>query len=141
MNERQVVSCGLLVTGRDAAVVFDSVHEPLHEVAGFVKTFAEFPGCFAVAAGRDHGLRPALMNGFDQRVGVIPLVRNDGLWLVFGQQFFSAGHIVLFTRTKTQFHRLALSIYREVQLGTEAAARAAESFLARLFFSAEPAAC
>lgn len=141
MNERQVVACGLLVACRDAAVMLDPVDEPLHEVAAFVPPFAEFPGVGAITARGDHGLSATFVNRLNQLVTVVALVRNHGLRFMLCQQFLSTDHVVFFAWTQAQLHRLTLSIYREMQLGAEATARAAEGFPARLFFSGEPAAC
>ena len=141
MSEGQIVAGGLLVAGRDASIVFDPVDEPLHEVAFLVQALAEFARLRAIAAWWNYRLSAAAANRLDQLVGIIALVGNYRPRLMAGQQVASARDIVFLARTQAQFHRLALSIYGEMQLRTEAAARAAEALLLRRFFSGEPAAC
>ena len=107
-----------------------------------VPALVEFAGSLSIAARRNHDLSAALVNCLHQLVSVICLVRDHGCRLMLREQFFSASHIVLLARTKAQFQRLSLGIYRDVQLGAESAARAPEGFPVGLFFSeAAPAAC
>lgn len=58
---------------------------------------------------------------------------------MFTQQFLRTMDVRLLARPQPQFDRLPLGIARYVELGAEAAARAAERFI--LFFSGAPAAC
>jgi hypothetical protein len=57
------------------------------------------------------------------------------------EQFVCAGHVMLLAGAQTKLHRLASSVYGNVELGAESAARAAERLVARGLFSGAPAAC
>lgn len=140
MNERQVVARGLLVSGRNASVVFNSVHKPLDEVSAFVDAFAKASSCRAVAARRDDNFRTALADGGNQLIRVIAFIGDHGVRFVLGQQFFGPRNVMLLARAQAQLQRLALSVYRQVQFAAESAAGTAERVFAGLFFW-EPAAC
>jgi hypothetical protein len=141
MNEGQEVAGGLLVAGCDAPVVFEAVDESLHEIAAFVAALVETPRVIAVAPRWNHNFGTALVDRLHQFVRIITLVSNHGFGLVLTQQFPCALHVVLLARPQTQLHRLALRVYRNVQLATEAATRPPERFFAGRFFWGEPAAC
>lgn len=141
MNERQVVPRRLLVPGGDPSVVLDPVHEALDDIPRFVLAFAVLSRLKPVAARRNHRLCTAILDVLDQRVGVVTLVRNHALRCVVGQQFARSRDVVFLSRSQAHLDRLSLSVYGNVQLATEAAARAAETFLSGFFFSGEPAAC
>ena len=141
MNEGQIIARGLLITGCHAPVMLDPIDKPLHEVPALVQPPAKLPGCVAVVARRDHGLSATLANRLDQCIRIVALVGDDRLGFMLRQQFLRASHVMFFAGAKTKFQRLALGIYRQVQLATEASTGAAEGFLARFFFSGEPAAC
>lgn len=140
MNERQVVAGGLLESGRNASVVFDSVYKPLDEVAAFVGAFVEASSFRAVAAGRDDDLRTPLADRGHQLVRVIAFIGDHLFRFVLGQELFGPRDVMLLAGTQAQFQRLALSVYRQVQFAAESAAGTAERFFLGFFFW-EPAAC
>ena len=141
MHESEVVSGRLVETRRDAAVVFDSVHEALDEVSSFV--FLLVPVAFrrSVAARRDDRFGAAFSDDHHQFVRVVSLVTDYTSWFIFAQQFGGARHIMFLARTETEFHSLALGIYGNVQFATETAARPSERFVDRFVFLGAPPAC
>lgn len=141
MNERQVVARRLLVPGRDPPIVFDPVHESLDDVPRFVLAFAVFSKLFAVGSWWNDCLRTAVLDVLDQRISVVTLICNHSFRRVVGQQFARPLDVVFLPRSQAYLDRVALCIYGDVQLAAKAAARAAEAFFGRLFFSGEPAAC
>ena len=94
-----------------------------------------------MTAWGDHRLGTAILDVLDQRVGVVALVGDDSSRRVVREQLARPLDVVFLPRSQAHLDRLALSVYGNVQLAAKAAARAAEAFFGRLFFSGEPAAC
>ena len=140
MYERQIIAGRLLESGRNASVVFDSVHKPLDEVAAFVGASVEASSFRAVAARWNDDLRTPLANHGHQLVRVIAFIGDHFVRFVLGQELFGPRHVMLLAGAQAQFQRLALCVYRQVQFAAESAAGTAERFFLGFFFW-EPAAC
>ena len=74
----EIVSCGLFVTGGDAAEVLDGVEEPLDEIALAIEREIAVAFDLAVRFRRDHRFDGAHFQGLDEAVAVVPLVAEEG---------------------------------------------------------------
>jgi hypothetical protein len=66
-----------LVSGGNAAEVFDFLEETLNEVAFFVDVLVIRPRLFAVASWWDNSCCAGNLNGFNEVIGIITLIGNN----------------------------------------------------------------
>lgn len=87
----------------------------------------------------NHRRRTPLRDGFDQRIGIVRLVRHDSLCRNARHQCLGLRDIVRVTSRQGLTRQLPQAFDHRVNLGGQSAARAAEGLLP-VFFAA-PAAC
>ena len=79
------------------------------------------------------------MSSVDQRIGVVGLVAEQGVWIGAVDQRLRASQIVGLSRREHQFDRIAQGIDEGMDFGRQSAAGSADRLLA-VFFRA-PALC
>lgn len=128
-----VVACG------DGAEVLEFVEEAFDEIALAVEREVAIARGLAVGLwGNDRG-DAAFGERLDQRISVISLVADQGLWIDAVNQRLCASQIVSLPRGEHQIDGIAQGIDKGVYLGGQSAARSADRLLA-VFFRA-PALC
>ena len=140
MDSCEEVSSGFFVAGCDGSELFESIEETLDEVAFGVEGEVACAVELAIGLGRDHRLDAAHGQGFDETVGVVTFVGDEGLRLDFGQERFGLGDVVGLTARQADRQRIAERIDDGVDLGRQSAARPPERFRPAVFLGA-PALC
>ncbi len=116
----------LVVAGCDASALFDAAEEALDAVSLLVEPFVIAVLALSVASGWDDGIAALGDDEVVQSVGVVGFVGQD---IAGGQAFDQVagrGHVVLLAWAGSEPHRQPQGVYADVQLGSEAAARAAK---------------
>lgn len=93
----------------------------------------------AVRFGRNDRLSALLCQGLQQLIGVVALVRQQGLCVEAHQQGFGLGNISDFTAGEHIAQRIPQGIDRRMNLGAQPAAQPPERWVLRFFWA--PAAC
>lgn len=140
MDERQEVAGRFFVARRDSTIMLDAVDKAFNLVAAAVLFPQQSPGNGASRPGGNDGRAAAGLDFRDELVTVVPLVGDQVVRLVVGQQPGSLGHVVGLSRREDQFDRPPRRFHGDVQLGAEPAARSPEGLVLAPFFLA-PAAC
>ena len=108
------------------AVLLDAAEEALDAVSLLIEGLVVGVLSLAVALGRDDGIAALVDDLLEQLVSVVGLVGEN----IFGghavDQIASGGHVVLLTWSEEQANRQAQGVYTDMELGSEAAARAAK---------------
>ena len=134
MDSSEEVSGGFFIAGCNASELFEDVEETLDEIAFGVKRKITFAAHFAVGFGRDHRLDTAHGQGFDEAVGVVTLVGDEGLRLNFGQQRFGLGDVVSLTAGQADRQRIAERVDDGVDFWSSTRRATARSLPRRRFF-------
>ena len=122
--------------------MLELVEEALDEVALFVQLGVVGPGVDAVALGRDHWLGAPGNDVGEQLVGIVGLVGQDVLGFEALDQLAGSDQVVFLARTAQKARWLAACVGGDVDLGAQAAARAAQTLGIRPpFLRRAPAAC
>jgi len=129
-----------VVARRKATKLFESVEESLNEVSRLVAMPVDRALYRSVAAGRNDGLSAGRLDSFDQVVTVVALVSDDRLGLKGVNQRPALRDIGDLSSGQDQAQRVAERINTRMNLGGQPASRAADRWIAAVFFSA-PAAC
>jgi hypothetical protein len=74
-----------------------------------------------------------LGEGFDEGIGIVCLVANEGIWVDILEQRLRASQIVILAGREHQRDRIAQSIDERMNLGGQSAARSADR-LRTVFF-------
>jgi len=139
LNTGEEVAGEFIVSGGDGTKVLEFVEEALDEIALAVKREVARPRRFAVGLWGNHRSDVALGEFIEQRIGVIGLVADQGLWIGSGEQGLHACQIVSLTWRQHQIDGIAERIDKGVNFGGQSAARSTDRLLA-VFFRA-PALC
>lgn len=126
-------------SGGDASELLDAVEETLDQIAILVEVPIELAGVEAIGARRDDGLSALRHDLRDEGIRIVGLVGDDvggGLILDTCGRLRDVGKL---PGRQNDAQRVAQRIDRDMQLGRQPAARAAD-FLAAGFFWA-PAEC
>ncbi len=124
----EVVGIGLVVSGGEAAEVFNPVEEPLHAIALPVNPGAEGEAVLADGARWDVRPSAALIGFCADRIGVVGAICDQRRALAeVGQQFSRNRRVPGLTWCQNQPHRTPEPVDQSVDLGAQAAARAAHS--------------
>jgi hypothetical protein len=120
---------GLVEARGDASPVFELVEQALDQVALPIGVAVVWDGIAAVVFRRDDGLDTTKQQFFADRVGVIALVGDQRLDLVFDEPEEGEERlpIVDFAAGEDEAERPAFAVAAGVDLGGEATARAAQS--------------
>jgi len=128
VKEGQVVTGGLLVAGRNPAIMLDSAEKPLDFVTVFVEILVNLTLDGVGLSRWNHGLG---LSGFDPsyKVGAVePLVGNDRLKGVVVGKRFSLDDVSPVAGTQNQLQRVAQCIDRRIDLRGETSPRPTERF-------------
>lgn len=144
MNEGQEVASGLVIPSRHAAMLFDSIDEPLDQVSSLVQVVVKNSRLLSVHLGRDHRLGPFGFDRLDQRITIVCLVRDDRRRRVTLQERFGLSDIRLLSGSQADFHGQAQTTYGQVDFRGKTTSGSAQCFLFRSSFWTPffaPAAC
>ena len=141
-NETHEVDEQLVVSGGDAAELFELVEEALDAVSFLVEIDVVRPLQLSIALGRDDDLDATFCHPVDEMIGVVSLVGDSGLGVDVIDQVVGKGDVVALAGRTNQAQGEAERLGSGVDLGTQAAARAAQTLGIRppLILRA-PAAC
>ena len=140
MEAGEEVARGFFVAGRDASELFDELKETLDQVALGVEGEVAVASGLAVRLWRDDRLDGSRFEALDEGVGVIALVAEEGFGLRFGGESFSLGDVVDLAAGEAERQRVAEGVDNHMDLGGQAAARAAYGLVDAPFLRA-PALC
>ena len=129
VDEAQEAFGGLVVTGGDAAGVFQLVEAALDEVPKAVERAVHGDAHLAGLAHRDHRHDIARLHGFSNLVRVIATVgeQDAGLGQVVSHDQIEADVVRCLARRDVRSHGQACAVDAEVDLGRKATARAAKT--------------
>ena len=139
MNSGKEISCEFVVSCGDGAIVLEFVEEALDQVALAIEREVAIPRRFAIGFWRNHRGDSPLNEDIDQRIGVVSLVAQQGIWISAVDQLLRAGQIVGLSRGEHQFDRIAQGIDEGMDFGRQSSAGSADRLFA-VFFRA-PALC
>src|SRR5574340_1118730 len=140
MQTSEEIARGFFVTGGDASELFDELKETLDEVAFGVEGEVAIASALAVRLWRDDRLDGSHFETLDEGVGVIALVAQESFGLGFSREGFSLGDIVDLAPGEAERQRVAQGVDDHMDLGGQAAARAAYGLVDTPFLRA-PALC
>ena len=135
MQAGEEIARGFFVAGRDASELFEELKETLDEVAFGVEGEVAIASDLAVRLWRDDRLDGSHFEAFDEGVGVVALVAEEGFGLGF-----SLGDIVDLAAGEAERQRVAQGVDDHMDLGGQSAARAAYGLVDPPFLRA-PALC
>jgi hypothetical protein len=140
MEAGEEIARGFFVAGCDASELFDELKETLDEVALGVKGEVAIASDLAVRLWRDDRLDRSHFEALDEGAGVITLVAEEGFGLRFRGEGFSLGDVVDLAAGEAERQRVAQGVDDHMDLGGQAAARAAYGLIDPPFLRA-PALC
>ena len=119
--------------------MLEQIEQALDEIAFAIKREVARSRGLAVGLGRDDRGDLALREGVDERIGIISLVADQGLWVGVFDQRLGASQIVVLSGRQHQRDGIAQRIDERMDLRGQSAARAPDR-LRTVFFRA-PALC
>ena len=140
MEAGEVIARGFFVAGRDASELFDELEETLDEVAFGVEDEVAIASDLAVRFWRDDRLDGAHFEALDEGAGVVALVAEEGFGRHLSREGFSLGDVVDLAAGEAERQRVAQGVDDHMDLGGQAAARAAYGLVETPFLRA-PALC
>ena len=140
MQAGEEIARGFFVTGRDASELFDELKETLDEVALGVEGEVAIASELAIRFWRDDRLDGSRLEALDEGTGVAALVAEEGFGLRFGGKGLGLGDVVDLAAGKAERQRVAQGVDNHMDLGGQAAARAAYGLVEAPFLRA-PALC
>jgi hypothetical protein len=140
MEAGEVIACGFFVAGCDASELFDELKETLDEIAFGVEGEVAIASDLAVRLWRDDRLDGAHFEALDEGAGVVALVAEEGFGLHLSREGFSLGDVVDLAAGEAKRQRVAQGVDNHMDLGGQAAARAAYGLVETPFLRA-PALC
>ena len=140
MQAGEEIARGFFVAGRDASELFDELKETLDEVALGVEGEVAIASDLAVRFGGMTGLMARTSRLSNEGVGVVALVAEEGFGLRFGREGFGLGDVVDLAAGEAERQRVAQGVDDHMDLGGQAAARAAYGLVEPPFLRA-PALC
>ena len=139
MDSGEEISGEFVVASGDGAEVFEFVEEALDEVAFAVEREIARPLGLTIGLGRDDRSDSPLVEGANERVGIVRLVANQGIWVGVLDQRFRASKIMSLAWREHQLDGIAQGVDERMNFGGQSAARSADR-LRSVFFRA-PALC
>ena len=140
MQEGIESSRKFVVARGEATKLLEPMEESFNKIACLVSLPVIVTRSEAIASWRDDRLSAGGLNGGDEGVAVVALVRNDGI----GRDGFHQGRSLVnvgpLTTGEDQSQRIAQGIHASVNLGRQTTPRAADRLIATVFFGA-PAEC
>jgi hypothetical protein len=135
----EIARC-FFVAGRDASELFEESKETFDQIAFSVEGEVAIASDLAVRLWRDDRLDGSHFEALDEGVGVVALVAEEGFGLHFSREGFSLGDIVDLAAGEAERQRVAQGVDDHMDLGGQAAARAAYGLVDAPFLRA-PALC
>lgn len=139
MDERQEGVGELVVTRGDASELLDASEETLDQIAALVDMPVERAGVESVGTRRDYRLTALRRNCFDEGIRIVALVGHDEFGRLILDQCCGLFDVGDLTCRENDAQRIAQGIHRDMQLGGQSAARAADFLLPGFFWA--PAEC
>ena len=134
------IARGLLVARGYGPKVLDYIEEPLDEVALGIEREVAVAFDRAIRFWRDDGLDRAHLQAFDETVGVIAFVREEGLRLRLGGEGFGLIDVVDLPAGEAERQRIAQGVDDHMDFGGQPTARAPYGLVEAPFLRA-PALC
>ena len=138
MQAGEEIARGFFVAGCDASELFDELKETLDEVAFGVEGEVAIARDLAIRFWRDDRLDGAHFEALNKAVGVVAFVAEEGFGLHFSRE--GLGDVVDLAAGEAERQRVAESVDDHMDLGGQAAARAAYGLVEAPFLCA-PALC
>ena len=129
-----------VVSGGDATERLESIEEALDQMTSLVAMPIDRTFVRPIATGRNVGVSPSRLDGFDQFVAVIAFVGGNRGGLDTGNQGRPLGHIGDLSSGQAQAKGIAQGIDAGVDLGGQPASRTTDRLIVTVFFRA-PAEC
>jgi len=139
LNSGQEISGEFVVACGDGSKVLESVEEAFDQVPFAVQREIARPRDLAIGFWGDHRGDSPLDEAIDERIGIVGLVANQGIWIGAVDQRFCASQIVGLPWREYQVDGIAQGIDERVDFGGQSAARPPDR-LPAVFFRA-PALC
>jgi hypothetical protein len=127
LNELHEVYEQLVVSGGDAAELFELVEEALDDVALLVGVYIVGTLDLAVSFRRDDGLGAGLGDPVDEMVGVVALVGDGGACGDAVDKIVGEGDVISLPGSTDQTNRIAEGIAGGVDFGAQPAPRPAQA--------------
>ena len=140
MQACEEIARGFFVAGRDASELFDELKETLDEVAFGVEREVAIARDLAIRFWRDDRLDRPGFEAFDEGVGIVAFVAEEGFGLHFSREGLGLGDVVDLAAGEAERQRVAQGVDNHMDLGGQAAARAAYGLIDTPFLRA-PALC
>ena len=140
MQAGEEIARGFFVAGGNASELFDELKETLDEVAFGVEGEVAIASDLAVRFWRDDRLDGSPFEALDEGVGIVTLVTEEGFGLRFSGEGFSLADVVDLAAGEPERQWVAQSVDDCMDLGGQAAARAAYGLVETPFLRA-PALC
>ena len=139
LDSGKEISGEFVVARGDGSEVLELIEEALDEVAFAIEREVARPLDLTVRFGRDDGSDCPPGESVNERIGIVSLVTDQGIWIGVLDQWLCASEIMRLTWREHQLDRVAESIDKRMNFGGQSAARAADR-LPAIFFRA-PALC
>ena len=136
----EIVSCGLFITGGDAAKVLDGIEEPLDEIALAVEREIAVAFDPAVRFRRDHGFDGTHFQNLDEAVAVVTLVAEERCRLDLSHKRSRLRDVVYLSSRQAEREGISQGVDDGMDFCRQAAARAAYGLVLAPFLRA-PALC
>ena len=140
MQAGEEIARSFFVAGGDASELFDELKETLDEIALGVEGEVAIARDLAIRFWRDDRLDGAHFEALDEGVGIVAPVAEEGFGGRFSREGLSLGDVVDLAAGEAERQRVAQSVDDHMDLGGQAAARAAYGLVEPPFLSA-PALC
>jgi|ERR1700748_758076 hypothetical protein len=122
MDASEKISGELVVTRCDSSKVFEFVEEAFDEVAFAIEDEIARQWKRAAGVGRNDRSDLPVGQGFDEGVGIVGLVANQGRRIEIREQRFCTGEIAGLAWRKHQLHGIAQRIDERVNFGAQSTA-------------------
>ena len=140
MQGGEEIAGSFFVARCDASELFDELKETLDEVAFGVEREVAIARDLAIRFWRDDRLDRPGFEAFDEGVGIVAFVAEEGFGLHFSREGLGLGDVVDLAAGEAERQRVAESVDDHMDLGGRAAARAAYGLVEAPFLRA-PALC
>lgn len=134
MQERIETIDEFVVARSEATKLLESVKESLDQVSRLVAMPVDRPLRLAVGAGQDDSLSTIGLDGVDQFIAVVPLVRNHGTGRDAVNQCTALRHVGDLSASEDQAQRISKRIDAGVNLGGQPSTRSAGRLIATVFW-------
>ena len=135
MDDREEVSGGLVIAGRNRSVLLELTIEVLHEVARFVHFFVVEALKLSITLGRNDELFSCRKQRFDDTlIGIGSLVCQQGVGLHLGQKQVGTLQIMGLPRSQEEGQRISKGVDHGMDFGAQSAFAAPDRLVFAVFF-------